>query len=130
MTEQNNSLENPIISIQVGSLQGTEFEEVELPVNPNALYTILPRELLEKLEVSVRTTRTRYGPEGWPVPVHIGDIRIRIGNTESQTVVVFGDDDLPTRVGDLTLKGALLQLNPETRELEPLVLREVRHFTT
>ena len=54
----------------------------------------------------------------------------RIGNTEGYTSVLFGDGDLRPKVGNLTLKEAFLRLNPETLELEPLVLREVRHLTT
>jgi len=130
MSEENKAQGNPVIRIQVANLQGTEFEELELPVDPNALFTILPRDLLGRLKVPVTMTRTRYGPEGWPVPVQVGGIRIRIGNTEGYTGVVFGDEDQPARVGDLTLKEFFLQLNPETGELEPLVLREVRRLTT
>ncbi|MDE2938846.1 MAG: hypothetical protein OXR67_07985 [Chloroflexota bacterium] len=129
MTEANDAQGSPVIRIQVSNLQGTEFEELELPVDPNAPSTVLPRDLLERLEVPVTMTRTGYGPEGWPVAVQIGGIRIRIGNTEGYTSVVFGDEDQPARVGDLTLKEFFLQLNPETGELEPLVLREVRRLT-
>ena len=130
MAEATDSQGNPIIRIQVGNPQGTEFEELELPVDPKALFTILPRDLLERLKVPARMTETRQAPDGSREPVQIGDIRIRIGNTEGYTSVLFGDDDLPTRIGDLTLKEAFLRLNPETLELEPVVLREVRHLTT
>ena len=34
---------------------------------------------------------------------------------------------MPTRIGDLTLKHAFLQLNPEILELEPLVPGQVRN---
>ena len=59
---------NPIISIQVGNPQGTEFEELELPVDPKARFTILPRDLLERLKVPVKTTRTMQASDGSRVP--------------------------------------------------------------
>ena len=37
MAEAINSEGNPIIRIQVGNPQGTEFEELELPVDPKAI---------------------------------------------------------------------------------------------
>ena len=64
MTEQNNSQGNPIIRIQVANLQGREFEELELPVDPNALYTILPRDLLERLKVPVSSDEDQVRPRG------------------------------------------------------------------
>ena len=125
MAEAIDSQGKPIIKIQVGNPQGTEFEELELPVDPKALFTILPRDMLERLKVPVRMTETRQAPDGSRVPVQIGDTIIRIGDTESHGSVVFGEDDMPTRIGDLTLKHAFLQLNPETLELEPLVVSHV-----
>ena len=101
-----------------------------MPVHPKALFTILPRNLLERLKVPVKTTRTMQAPDGSRRPMQVGDIRIRIGNTEGYTTVIFGDDDLPTRIEDLTVKEAFLQLNPETLALEPVVRQEVRHPTT
>ena len=130
MAEAIDSQGNPIIRIQVGNPQGTEFEELKLPVDPKALFAILPRDLLERLKVPVKTTRTMQAPDGSRVPMQVGETIIRIGDTETPGIVVFGQDDMPTRIGDLTLKFAFLQLNPETLELEPVVLREVRHLTT
>ena len=130
MAEPIDSQGNPIIRIQVGNPQGPEFEELELPVDPKALFTILPRDMLERLKVPVRVTRTRQAPDGSRVPMEIGETIIRIGDTEIHGSIVFGEDDMPTKIGDLTLKHAFLQLNPETLELEPIVLRKVRHLTT
>ena len=121
---------NPIISIQVGNPQGTEFEELELPVDPKARFTILPRDLLERLKVPVKTTRTIQAPDGSRVPMQIGQTIVRIGGTETSSIVGFGEDHMPTRIGDLTIQCAFLQLNPETLELEPVVLQEICHPTT
>ena len=104
---------NPIISIQVGNPQGTEFEELELPVDPKARFTILPRDLLERLKVPVKTTRTMQAPDGSRVPTQIGQTIIRIGGTETPSVIAFGEAGMPTRIGNLTTQCAFLQLNPE-----------------
>ena len=130
MAEADNSQTNPIIRIEVGNLQETEFEELDLPVDPEALHTILPGDVLKRLEVPVKKTLERLAQDGSRVPEQIGDAVIRIGNVQIYDSVIFGDDDVPTRIGDLTLKLAFLQLNPETHELEPIVLRERRRFTT
>ena len=130
MAKAIDSQENPIIRIQVGNRQGTEFEELELPVDPKARFTILPRGLLERLKVPVKTTRTMQAPDGSRVPMQIGQTIVRIGGTETSSIVVFGEDGMPTRIGNLTMQFAFLQLNPETLELEPVVLEEVGHPTT
>ena len=130
MTEAINSEGNPIISIQVGNPQGTEFEELELPVDPKAMVTVLPRDLLERLKVPVKTTRKMQALDGSWVPTQIGQTIVRIGGTETSSIVVFGEDHMPTRIGDLTIQCAFLQLNPETLELEPVVFEEVCHPTT
>ena len=130
MAEAIDSQGNPIIRIQVGNPQGTEFEELELPVDPKARFTILPRDLLERLKVPVKTTRTIQAPDGSRVPMQIGQTIVRIGGTETSSIVGFGEDHMPTRIGDLTIQCAFLQLNPETLELEPVVLQEICHPTT
>ena len=68
MVEANDSQRKPIVRIEVGNPQGTEFEELELPVDPKARFTILPRDLLERLKVPVKTTRTMQASDGSRVP--------------------------------------------------------------
>ena len=75
MAEAIDSEGNPIIKIQVGNPQGAEFEE--LPVDPKALFTILPQDLLDRLKVPARVKEARQAPDGSREPVQIGDVRIR-----------------------------------------------------
>ena len=112
-----------ITTMEVGDLQGRNFQRVEVEVDTGSTHTALPRGMLEGLGVRAERTaasRLAYGSEK---PVQIGYARIRVEGTQVVTPVIFAEEGDPSLMGVITLEDALLAVDPVNNELIPVVAK-------
>jgi clan AA aspartic protease len=95
--------------------------EVTLLADTGAIYTVLPRSLLEELGVKPIGKRRFRLADGRVVEREIGLIGIEIGGQAVHTITVFGDEGIYL-LGVVTLKELGLQVDPVSGELKPLEL--------
>ena len=110
-------------TIEVGDLQGRNFQQVELEVDTGSTFTALPREMLHGLGVPVnRTMQARLADETAQA-VDIGETTIRMAGQQFTTTVIFAEEGEPSLLGVVTLEQALLAVDPVNNELVPVVAK-------
>ena len=114
-------------TIEVGNLQGENFQTVELEVDTGSTFTALPRELLETLGVPVtRNVQSRLA-DGSRQTVDIGQTMIRLEGRQFITTVIFAGAGEPSLLGVVTLEEALLAVDPVNSLLIPV---EAKRYQT
>ena len=108
------------VSIQVGNLQETEFEELSALVDTGATTTVIPASILRRLGVTPTTSQTFEYASGERVELDMAEIRVRVEGRETGTWVVFGNDDAGALLGAYTLEGVFLGVDPYNRRLIPV----------
>ena len=112
-----------ITTIEVGDLQGRNFQRVEVEVDTGSTYTALPRGMLQALGVPVRRTISSRLADGSEQPVQVGYANVRLEGTEVITPVIFAEEGEPSLLGVITLEDALLAVDPVNNELMPVVAK-------
>ena len=110
-------------TIEVGDLQGRNFQRVEVEVDTGSTYTALPRGMLQALGVAAERTIASRLADGSEQPVQVGYARIRVEGTELITPVIFAEEGEPSLLGVITLEDALLAVDPVNNELIPVVAK-------
>ena len=110
-------------TIEVGDLQGRNFQRVEVEVDTGSTYTALPREVLLALGVPVRRTVASQLADGSEKPVQVGYANIRLEGADLITPVIFAEEGEPSLLGVIALEDALLAVDPVNRELTPVVAK-------
>ena len=105
------------VQIEVGAPDRQRFEPVEALVDAGATYTVLPRRMLEDLEVVPYRCATFVLADGRQVERNLGRAWIRLGAQEEYSLVVFGEDAL---LGAVTLEEFLLAPDPVAQRLVPV----------
>jgi len=105
------------VPIQVSNRDGNRFEPLEALVDTGAMFTWIPRDVLDALGA--------VGEEEWPfvladgreVRYEVAWIRIRIGDRVRPTMAVLGDPGTEPLLGAFTLEGFLLAADPVNQRL-------------
>ena len=108
------------VSIEVGDLAGGRYEAVEALVDTGASHLVVPRQVLERLDV--------HAEERWPFELadnsvrefDVGQVRLRIDDRESFCRVVFGGPGASTLLGATALELFNLGVDPVRQRLVPL----------
>ena len=109
----------------MGDQQGARFEDLEVTVDTRATFTAVPRALLERIGVpAYRTARARTA-DGGTVPVDIGWTMVRLEGQVFPTQVTFADEGEPPRLGAVTLREALLNVDPVGQRLIPVDVERI-----
>ena len=109
------------VSIQVGNLQETEFEELTALVDTGATTTVIPASSLRRLGVNPTTSQTFEYDSGERVELDMAEIRVRVEGRETGTWAVFGNDYAVALLGTYnTLEGVFLGVDPYNRRLVPV----------
>ena len=108
-----------MVTIGVGDPHGQRFEELELEVDTGSTFTVVPREMLERLGVPVlRTVQSKFA-DGSSAPSDIGATVIRLEGQEFPTQVIFAEEGESSLLGVVTLEEALLAVDPVAGRLIP-----------
>ena len=114
------------MTIEVGDPGGQRFEELEVMVDPGAIYSQVPREMLERLGVPVWEQTNAETAEGRTIRVDAGNTVIRLEGREFPTPVIFAEEGRPSLLGVMALEHARLAVDPVHRRLVPVNLTHYR----
>ena len=105
--------------LEVISADGTRTETVDATVNTGSTYTCLPATLLHELGIVPNRRIHSELADGNIVEDDIGEARVSVAGIEKPTIVTFTDDNAPAQLGNYTLTGALLVVDPVRQRLAP-----------
>ena len=108
------------VTIGVGDQRGSRFENLDVTVDTGSTFTAVPRALLERLGVPVHRTARARTADGDTVPVDIGWTLVRLEGQVFPTQVTFAGEGEPPRLGAVTLREALLTVDPVCQRLIPV----------
>ena len=107
------------VTIEVGDPQGSQFEELDVIVDTGSTYTAVPREMLQRLGVSVQRSLPSETADGRIVPVDVAHTTIRLEGIEFPTPVIFAEENEPSLLGVVSLEQAALAVDPVAGRLIP-----------
>ena len=92
------------VTIEVGGPQGRRYEAVEALVDTGATHTVLPSELIGRLNVEV-VDRLAFRLADQRVEHYdVGETRMRLDGRERTALVVFGPEGANTLLEAITLE--------------------------
>jgi len=97
------------------------IKEIELLADTGAIYTVLPRSLLESLNVKVIGRRKFKLANNQLIEREVGIVGIEIQGIKTHTITIFGDEGIYL-LGVVTLEELGLEVDPIKGELKPLEL--------
>ena len=109
------------ITIQIGNRNGEHFEDVEVMVDTGAITTVIPRSTLEGLGIRPTKRETFEYAGGERVHLDMGEARARVEGRETNTWVIFGEEEMSPLLGAYTLEGVMLAVDPYNERLIPVV---------
>ncbi len=96
---------------------------MEVIAGTGATYTLVPREVLERLGVPVWEQVPSETAGGRIVPAEVGWTTIRLEGREFPTPVIFAEEGEPCLLGMVALGHALLAVDPVRHRLVPVNAR-------
>lgn len=97
---------------------------LELLVDTGNMYAVLPHRVWQAIELQPERTEGFRLMDGTKIERQMSDCRIRLPQGEGPTFVVLGEPGDEALLGVHTLEGFGLMVNPLTRELVPMRLRQ------
>ena len=109
------------IRIRVYSIDLAEYEEVEVLVDSGALFTSIPRYILERLGLKP-VTRQRLRVYGGVIERDVGGGVVEYGGRRAVVPIIFGEPgDIPV-LGATALESLGYRVDPVSKELKPVEL--------
>ena len=108
------------VTLQVGDLAGQNFAEVEALVDTGATYTVLPKEVLDRLGIPQEGGRRFELGDDRVVEYPIGYARVRLREDETIALVVLGQEGAKPLLGATALEHLSLAVDPIHQRLVPV----------
>ena len=109
------------MEIEVGNPANPEVtEKLEFLIDSGAIYSVVPRPVLDKLGIRPLTEQTFRLADGSKIVRKKGIALFRYGDRVGGADVIFGEEGNHTLLGAFTLEALGLSLDPLRRELKPL----------
>jgi predicted aspartyl protease len=108
------------VRVEIGSVAGERFEQVDALVDTGSTFTAAPREFLERLGVRPSRRECFRLANGGIAENEVGEARIRLSGKEGTTPVVFNEPDEPVQLGAITLEAFLFGVDPIGERLIPV----------
>jgi len=110
-----------VLDIDVANPASPEVtERVEFLIDSGAIYSVVPRPILEKLDIKPIVEQTFRLATGDKISRKKGVALFRYGDRIGGADVIFGEEGDHTLLGAFTLEALGLSLDPLKRELKPL----------
>lgn len=97
-----------------------ESAEQQFLVDSGAHYTVAPTEVLRKLGIRPRETRSFALANGESISRQVGNAYLELGDNAGYSKVIFGEEGDSNLLGVVALEELGLMLDPIKRELKPL----------
>jgi len=115
------------VKVKIRNIHKPELEaEMELLADTGAIYTIVKRERLQRLDVKPRGKRRFKTADGRVIEREVGAAEIEIKGQSAYSVVILGEESDTEVLGVTSLEELGLQVDPTTGELKPLELLLLR----
>ena len=108
------------VTIEVGDLEGRRYVTVEALVDTGASYLVLPRSVLDSLDIGSTERRPFELADGRQVQFDVGDAMLRLEGREHPVLTVFGEEGTRALLGAVPLETFGLQVDPIKRRLVPV----------
>ena len=99
-----------------------ECRAVNLLADSGAMYSIIPRQILDDLRIKPRWRRKFSLANGQKIERDGSGALYRIGEYEGHAPVIFGEEGDQSILGVTTLEALGLQVDPVTQQLKPTEL--------
>ena len=110
-----------VLKIEVGNpANSSTTETVEFLIDSGAIYSVVPRPVLEKLGIKPLSKEEFRLANGQVIVREKGIALFKYGNKIGGADVIFGEPDDSNLLGAFTLEALGLALDPLKRELKPL----------
>ena len=116
------------VPVEVGSPSGGQFIQVEALVDTGSTYTVISRDVLDRLGIeSIETVPFELG-DNRIVEYEVGEARVRLDGRERTTLVVFGAEGASPLLGATTLQLFNLAADATRERLVtvPALLKQLR----
>ncbi|PKB65527.1 MAG: hypothetical protein BZY80_00125 [SAR202 cluster bacterium Io17-Chloro-G2] len=105
------------VSIQLGDLDGREFVDLEALVDTGATYTTISEDMLDRLGIVKRETRSFELADDRVIEYPVGYATLRLEDREIIAMVVFAPAGTTPLLGATTLETASLAVDPVHQRL-------------
>ena len=105
------------VNLEIGDSKGELWETVDALVDTGSTYTLIPRQLLDRLDVSPQFQREFETADGRIVERDLAIAMVRWDGETMPTLVVFGGATDAVLLGAYTLEGFALAPDPVNRRL-------------
>ena len=105
------------VNLEIGDSKGELWETVDALVDTGSTYTLIPRQLLDRLDVSPQFQREFETEDGRIVERDLAIAMVRWDGDTMPTLVVFGGATDSVLLGAYTLEGFALAPDPVNRRL-------------
>ena len=116
------------VELEVGNTAGDQYVAVQALVDTGAIYTMLPEDLLDRLEVKRLQSDVFEIADDSLVEYWIGSTMVRLQGRELPVPVVFARVGNTPLVGATTLQILRLVVDPVTERLVPAAPVRARMF--
>jgi predicted aspartyl protease len=110
------------IKIRIYSIDLTKWEDVEVLVDSEALFTSIPRPILERLGFKPITRQKLRVYGGRIVERDVGGAVVEYGERRAIVPIVFGEPDDTPVLGATALESLGYQVDPVSKRLKPTEL--------
>ena len=119
-TAETNRWEPFSVTIRIGDLSGTRFEEVEAMADTGATTMVIPRTILNGLGISPTRQETFEYASGQQARLDMAQATAQTEGRETITWVIFGEEGMSPLLGAYTLEGLFLAVDPYNQRLMPV----------
>lgn len=110
-----------VLELQVGNpARPEETEKLEFLIDSGAIYSVVPREILERLEIRPLTRQEFRLADGSKIARDKGIALFKYQDQVGGADVIFGEPGDSILLGAFTLEALGLALDPLRRELKPI----------
>ncbi len=109
------------VPIEIGPMDQSRFERIEALVDTGATYTVVPRDVLERLGIAPQLRRFRIA-DGRLVELDMAVVMMRLEGQTLPTLCIFGEPGMDALLGVVTLEEFGLGVDPVNQRLVPVEL--------
>ncbi len=110
------------VPIEIGSLDQSPFERIEALVDTGDTYTVVPRNVLERLGITLQLRRRFRITDGRVIGLDFAWVVIRAEGQTAYTLWIFGEAGMDAPLGAVTLEELGLGVDPVNQRLVPVAL--------
>lgn len=110
-----------VLALEIGNPSKPEItEKIEFLIDSGAIYSVVPKAILEKLEIKPLSEEEFSLANGTKITRKKGIAFFRFGERVGGSDVIFGEEGDSVLLGAFTLESLGLALDPLRRELKPI----------